>query len=271
MKKNELIFLKLGGSLITDKARASTAILDIIERIADEISACLVKNSHIQLVIGHGSGSFGHTAASQFQTQKGGNSAEYWQGFAKVWQSARQLNNIVIDKLSQSGLPVIAFPPSSGVVSNNQEIIHWDLQPIRSALSQQLIPVVQGDVVFDTFLGGTILSTEAIFQYLAGKLSPDRILLAGLDPGVYLDPSNPDQIIPQITPENYAEIHPALSGAKAADVTGGMVSKVNLMLSILESLPTTQVQVFSGLIPGNIHKSLEGEALGTAISANSQD
>jgi isopentenyl phosphate kinase len=36
-------------------------------------------------------------------------------------------------------------------------------------------------------LGGTILSTEDLFTYLAGLLHPEQILLAGNEPGVWAD------------------------------------------------------------------------------------
>ena len=53
-------FLKLGGSLITDKSRPQTARLDVLERLASEIAQAYHKHPDLSLVIGHGSGSFGH-------------------------------------------------------------------------------------------------------------------------------------------------------------------------------------------------------------------
>lgn len=270
MKTTELVFLKLGGSLITDKEKPATPRPDVIKRIADEIAQSRHTNPNLRIVLGHGSGSFGHASASQYQTHKGGQSPEYWRGFSKVWQSARQLNELVIAKLSDAGLPVIAFPPSSGVIAQNRMITQWETKPLRLALSHNLIPVVQGDVVFDTDLGGTILSTEQIFHFLARELKPQRILLAGSDPGVFLDPDQTQSIITHITPSTIDEILPSLTGAKAADVTGGMISKVKLMLSLVEAIPSAQVLIFSGSLPGNIIKVLDGEHLGTIISVDTQ-
>jgi len=52
-----------------------------------------------------------------------------------------------------------------------------------------------------------------------------------------------------------------------ADVTGGMESKVNQMLELVQKNPKLTVQIFSGAEPGNIVRALTGEMLGTLISA----
>lgn len=262
----ELTFLKLGGSLITDKTRPLTARTDLIRQIAQELAAWRSTHPACPLVIGHGSGSFGHSVASQYQTQDGVRTAEEWQGFAQVWSAARALNQILMEQLSEAGLPVLAFPPSAGAISSGKSIQSWDLAPLKLALAHNLIPVVQGDVIFDTKSGGTIVSTEQVFQHLVKELPPGRILLAGADAGVYADPPNPEDIIPLITPDNFEAISSTLSGSAATDVTGGMLAKVALMLTLVKTDPTLKVQIFSGSDPENIQKALSGERLGTLIS-----
>ena len=65
-------FLKLGGSLITDKRQPETPRMDVIERLAQEIAAARAANPSLQLVLGHGSGSFGHIYARQYGTRRWG-------------------------------------------------------------------------------------------------------------------------------------------------------------------------------------------------------
>ena len=103
MKQKELVFLKLGGSLITDKGTPFTARTKALHRISKEIAQALREDSSLQLLIGHGSGSFGHVSADQHHTRTGGKGDDYWQGFSKVWLAARELNQIVIESLSSSG------------------------------------------------------------------------------------------------------------------------------------------------------------------------
>jgi len=261
-----LTFIKLGGSLITDKNQPLTAKPERIRQIALEIAQARQEHIDIPLLIGHGSGSFGHAVANEFQTQEGGEGKAYWKGFIEVWLAARQLNQIVIEICHQAGLPVIAFPPSAGVISKDKDFVSWDLRPMQFALSQNLIPVVQGDVIFDYEIGGTIFSTEKIFQFLCSTFFPERILLAGLDEGVYCNPQNPDEVVPRITPANFEDLRPVVSGSEAADVTGGMLAKVELMLALVKAHPAMQIQIFSGMKPGNIKKALAGEVFGTIIS-----
>jgi isopentenyl phosphate kinase len=268
MDQSRLVFLKLGGSLITDKTQPMTPRLDVIQYLAEEIAAAVRTAPELRLVIGHGSGSFGHEVASRYQTQTGGKGPSYWQGFSKVWQAARALNQLVIQALTLADLPVITFPPSAMVITQNHQVISWDLQPIRLALSHGLIPVVYGDVVFDAELGGTILSTEDLFQELAASFCPHSVLIAGLDQGVYLDPQHPEETIPLITPQNLAEISPALSPSQAVDVTGGMLAKVNTMVALVKAHPGLTVHIFSGATPGNLQKALThpGAQMGTKIA-----
>ena len=75
-----------------------------------------------------------------------------------------------------------------------------NLAPLKSALANKLLPVIHGDVVFDEARGGTILSTEDLFTHLAHQLHPKRILLAGLEAGVWEDFPARTHLIEEITP-----------------------------------------------------------------------
>ena len=263
---SKLILLKLGGSLITDKSTPLTAREEMIQQLASEVAAFRKTHPNTRLVIGHGSGSFGHAVASQYQTQNGVHTAEEWQGFAEVWQAAHQLNQIVIRHFAAVGLPVITFAPSAGILADKREVISWDLTPLQTALLYELIPVVLGDVIFDRTLGGTIFSTEKVFQHLTSKLHPSQLLLAGIEKGVYRHPDRPDDIIPLITPQNLPEVLPQLSGSHHADVTGGMQSKVNLMLTLVQQNPNLTARIFSAEAPGSLHDALAGAEIGTLIT-----
>jgi len=66
----ELIFLKLGGSLITEKSVRETVRREVIERAAREVKEALEEGS-FGLLLGHGSGSFGHYPARKYGVHKG--------------------------------------------------------------------------------------------------------------------------------------------------------------------------------------------------------
>jgi isopentenyl phosphate kinase len=263
---SRLVFLKLGGSLITEKHTPSTPRPDVIARLAQEIRLAKQQQPNLQLILGHGSGSFGHSAAEKYGTRQGVDSPDGWRGFGEVWNQARKLNNLVMDALHQAGLAAISFPVSAGAVTRDGEVTGWNLAPLKAALSNRMLPVVYGDVAFDTVRGGTILSTEDIFTHLARELKPQRILLAGLEPGVWVDYPQCSQLVDTITPETVDDIMPVLGGSVAADVTGGMRSKVEEMLALVNEIPGLEVFIFSGETEGLITISLIETPPGTKIT-----
>ncbi len=226
LPREELVFIKLGGSLITEKESPQTARLATMRRLSKEIASARSQRPTLHILLGHGSGSFGHVPAQKYGTRQGVHSGAEWLGFLEVWQAAAQLNRLVQDALTASGLPAISLPPSASIIARDGQVVSWDLEPIQSALKVGLIPVVFGDVIFDQKKGGTILSTEDLFAHLAPLLMPGRIILAGIEPGVWKDFPVKSEIIQEITPANMAGIYSALSGSIATDVTGGMASKV---------------------------------------------
>jgi isopentenyl phosphate kinase len=165
----DLVFLKLGGSLITDKDQPLTTRPGVLTRLADEISSARSIRPGLPLLLGHGSGSFGHTAAMKHRTRQGVRTPAEWLGFAEVWKDARALNQLVVEALQEKGLPVIAFPPSAAVTARDGRLLRWDIAPIQAALAAGLIRGQQRHR-FDEIRGGTILSTEDLFLFLAGQL-----------------------------------------------------------------------------------------------------
>lgn len=263
---NELVFLKLGGSLITDKDTPHSARYDGIARIAQEIASGLRANPGMKLLIGHGSGSFGHFAARRFGTRDGVSTPDQWRGFAAVWREAKALNTFVLETLADAGLPVVGFSPCSQVLTASHKIVAWDTTQIQLALENGLLPLVYGDVVFDTEIGGTILSTEEQFEYLAGKLLPTRILLAGIETGIWKGFPQRAEIFHHITPANVSEVSNHLAASESPDVTGGMRSKVNGMLDLVRTGLCKEVCIFSGLPEGSVLDALSGICTGTRIS-----
>ncbi|MBI9048268.1 MAG: isopentenyl phosphate kinase family protein [Anaerolineaceae bacterium] len=261
----KIVFLKLGGSLITDKEKPYTAKLDLLAELARQIKESYQDGNQYQLIIGHGSGSFGHQAAKKYGTRNGVNSREDWFGFLEVWKQARGLNQIVIEALTAAGLPVLAFPPVSAVIAENQKIKLWDTQLIQTALTNKLIPVIYGDVIFDKTMHGTILSTEELFQGLAKTITPDYIFIAGIEKGVWHDFPACSRLMKELTPSILASQESTIAGSNAVDVTGGMAEKVNQMMNLVQYHPNLKIQIFSAEQPENIRRVLDGEQLGTLI------
>ncbi|MEA3439072.1 MAG: hypothetical protein U9R58_02200, partial [Chloroflexota bacterium] len=108
---------------------------------------------------------------------------------------------------------------------------------------------------------------EDLFLHLAAELRPNRILLAGLEEGVWEDFPQKTRLIPHISPQEISKFDGGIGSSVAADVTGGMHSKVRLSLKIAESVSGLEILIFSGVQPGSLEKALSGEHLGTLITA----
>jgi len=274
---DDLVFLKLGGSLITEKTQRYTPRLDKLLSLAGEIHAALTEMSSIRLVLGHGSGSFGHYAVQEhlnpdvFPVSKEGrpqSDNRYWEGFAEVWYRASQLNRYVIDAMRQAGVPAISLAPSAAATTSGGTIVSWDLTSLHAALNSGVVPLIYGDIVFDQIQGGKVLSTEALMWHLAHHLQPRRILLAGLEAAVWADFPSRTSAIEKIMPSTFGPLADRIGGSHGPDVTGGMKSKVAEMLALVQAIPGLTVQIFSGEEHGNVRRALTGEALGTSIASD---
>lgn len=236
----------------------------MLDRLADEIAGAWQENPQLRLVLGHGSGSFGHVAGKKYGTRDGVRSRADWLGFAEVWHAARELNQLVVEALARAGLPAIAFPPSATVISRAGQVESWDTRTLELALEHGIIPVIQGDVIFDRALGGTILSTEELFYYLASSLKPERILLAGVEDGVWADYPRRTQLLREITPRTVPR--EALQASAGVDVTGGMLAKVERMLQAVQRVRNLEIVIFSGCQPSLVKSALLGARPGTILT-----
>lgn len=260
-----LTFIKLGGSLITDKRVEAAFRQETASRLAREIAEAQQQNESLRLLIGHGSGSFGHFAATQYDTIHGVRTPDEWRAFARVATVAAELNYLMADTLQTAGVPVWRIQPSASALSRDGALVSMALAPIRHALSNGIVPLVYGDVSLDEVRGGTIISTETIFFYLAHHLPVERILLLGEVEGV-LDTDG--VVIPVITARNFDAVAHALGGSAGTDVTGGMKTKVRDMLSLAQQVEGLQIRVIDGRQPGLLKETLLGSAQpGTLIES----
>lgn len=268
---SDLLFLKLGGSLITDKTRAQALRRDVLARLAAEIAEAREADPQLRLLLGHGSGSFGHVTAKQHGTRAGVHTPEQWRGFAETAKVAAELNRLVVEALWAAGVPALRIQPSASARCRDGELLSLADRPIDEAIARGLLPVVHGDVAFDEARGGTIISTEEIFACLAPRLRPARIVLAGEVEGVLTeDPARGIQgeVIPLITGANLAEVENVLGGSRGVDVTGGMAAKVREMQALAQRVEgLREVHIISGLRPGLVRDALLREDMpeGTRI------
>jgi len=260
-----LIFVKLGGGLITDKNKPYTPKTDTIERLAREISEAR-KEKKFNLVLGNGAGSFGHVSAKKYNTSQGFINKESRYGFCKVHNDVAEMNKIVIDAFLKINEKVFSIAPSAFFLTENSEITESFLKVIEKLLDYDIIPIVYGDVAVDLKKGSSILATEDVLLYLAKKLKPQKIIFANKVDGVFTDDpmkNEKAEFIPKINKENWGQVKKFLKGSDGIDVTGGMVQKVEKSIEMAKN--NCKVMIINGKKPDYLKRVLLGETLGTII------
>ena len=201
-------------------------------------------------------GSFGHPQAREYGVAAGlpdgpggpaalaaeGAAAERLaRGFVVTRSAVRRLNVLVVEALVDQGLPAVGLSPcDAGWQTNGRK---WDGESgaaaVRRLLQAGLLPVIHGDVVFDSLLGATILSGDTIVSELAAHLRPSRAVFLTNVPGVFdAPPERPGARrvgrIQIAADGSWAADGGGAEGleiggaeAGAADTTGGMRAKVS--------------------------------------------
>jgi len=268
--EREVVLVKLGGSLITDKRRPDAARPAVIRRLAGELAAALAAGPAPRVVLGHGSGSFGHVAAARHRLAggiaPGARGRAQLPGIGETQARAAELHRRVAAALAAAGVPAFSIAPSAALVAEGGRPAAWSAEPVALALRLGLLPVVYGDVVLDRAQGVAICSTEQIFAALATRLPEHGFratcaLWLGATAGV-LDAAG----------GTLAEIAPGVAGADAAgaaagtDVTGGMRHRVDTALALAKL--GVESWILDGREPGALAAALAGRpAGGTRVPA----
>ena len=255
----ELTVVKLGGSLITDKRREAHARDDVIRRLAGEVAAALPELD-TGLVVGHGSGSFGHVAAHRYGLGKGPfrpeDSDSGAVGVGLTQDQAARLHRLVMHELLEQGVPAFGWAPSSALVARRGKPVRGTIEPLWEALANGWVPVIYGDVITDLEWGAGICSTETAVAYLVGRwlrrgVSVRRVIWCGETRGIY---DADGKTIETLDAGGGLELRSQIQGAAGTDVTGGMRLRLDTTLAL------AQVGVESLLIDGRV-EGLLGQAL----------
>ncbi len=253
--------IKLGGSVLTDKASDEPAIRqDVLDRLAGELAS----DDH-EIVLVHGAGSFGHPLASAHDLVEGVDDAKTAQGMARVHANVRRMDLVVLDALDGAGRPAVSLPPFGSLGFSDGKPGSWNLVPIHRCLGMGLTPVTFGDVVLDTTRGATIASGDQLMVELTRFLRPERALFVIDEDGVYETPpvEDGDEPLEEIAREDLQAVKEAAGGAKGADVTGGMAGKLAAVDHMLRY--TDEVGFIHGLEPGRLVDALQGNIQGTVV------
>lgn len=272
LSSNEIVIIKLGGSIITDKNIPFSFRKDVVENLLNEIAIYYhLKKNRIILI--HGGGSFGHPLAKQYRIQEGFNSSipNQLYGLAQTHHAMTQLNTKIIEGLFKHEVPAINIQTSSiyRKVSKTSQIIGSGYSTISSFLDLNIVPILHGDVLFDDNNSFSIISGDKIIEDLCFKLKGYRIqkvIFVIEKDGILISTGNSLSEISLVSKIQSNQLN-LLNLAKLEekiDVTGGIRKKLYESQKICQNhIP---VQIINGLIGQNLFRALENqETLSTII------
>ena len=263
---NRPVFVKLGGSILTDKNAPEALVTATLHEVARTLAAIRREQPDLTLLVGHGGGSFGHYWAEKYATATGIHGPESWWGVARVADAMARLNRAVVAALLEVGIPALGVQPSASAQASGGRITAIGHAQFSALLAGGIVPVVYGDVLLDTVQGCTIASTETIFAALVPHLQPRRIVLVGEEAVYDADPRHTPGARPiaQIDATNYAAVLAELGGSHGVDVTGGMRAKVESMWALASAAPELEIAICG---PTALAAALRGDSLanGTLI------
>ncbi len=214
--------VKLGGSAITDKSKASTARLEVIHNAIKEVAAFSGP-----MILLHGGGSFAHPFVSRAALRNGFRQKSQLSLVSEIELNLDQLTRIIGVGLLLRHRPFVPLAPMSFMTLRRGQVGRSFLDPITAALRLGLIPLIHGDVAFDETRGCSIVSADRIASFLGEKMGASRVLFGSDVDGLYdgnLMTSSKAELIAEVNRGNYARVLKGLKPSKG-DVTGGMRGK----------------------------------------------
>ena len=254
-----MLLVKLGGSILTDKARLRTPRKTAIARLTKELAGL-----GDDLLVVHGAGSFGHVLARRYALNGPAKSTKA-KGAAVVQRDVRTLDAFVIDGLLKAGLAPVVLPPSAVLGLDDGRVVSFDVAAFRDYIYQGFTPVTFGDVVRDRTRGVAVCSGDILMLELAKAFHPRSVVFAADVDGLFTaDPkrTRDAQLLLSVGPADLAKLD--LGPAKGADVTGGIETKVRRMLEIASFADETII--VNGNVKNRVRDALRGRiVIGTRV------
>jgi len=207
----DMILIKLGGSIITNKEKPLSPRRKTIDKIVQSL-----RKIDEEIVIVHGGGSYGHYWSVRYNMHtKPANFSPH--GVSVVKNSMVELNKIILDSFLKNKLNPYCLPPTD-FMSGNKSVTK-KVKEIGKIAKAGLIPITYGDALWYGQKKFFILSGDKIMTMLSKILRPKLcIFILNVD-GLYSDMKSKKLI------RKLGKKIPLLTKT-LMDVTGGMSRKV---------------------------------------------
>ncbi len=238
--------LKVGGSILTDKTGFKKQNPENIRSMAKMIAEIWNSGARDFIVV-HGAGSFGHPLVINYGIDNGIKSDREKYGYAVTHHSCRELSKMLLEEILKLEVPAISISTDQLVVSRNRRIEIFRMDIVRNYLQRGFLPILHGDMVPDSEIGGAVCSGDQVVSYL-GRNAEFIVMATDVD-GVLDSEGN---LIPEVTSIEKIESH---LKEKKNDVTGSMKGKLEEILSI-----GTISYIVNANHPERIKKIMKGES-----------
>jgi len=174
--------------------------------------------------------------------------------------------------LQELGVPVIMFATSSIFSSTDRVLDQCNLKPIKGYLDVGMVPLIGGDMIYDTGMGFRVMSGDLIAYTLAKELGAKRLIFAtdvkGIsdkDPKMFSDA----RLMQSIRVSEIPGLIDEIKASNPRDASGAIVGKLQ---TIQMAAPLIErgmgLSILSMMEPGTLIGYLKGEkVLATRFSA----
>ncbi len=206
-----MLLIKLGGSIITNKAKPLSPRRKTIDGIVRSL-----KKTDEDIIVVHGGGSFGHYWSVKYDMHTRPKKYDI-RGISVVKNSMVELNKIILDSFLKNKLNPYCLPPTDFMIGDKPST--KKIKELKKIANSGMIPITFGDALWYGNKKSYILSGDRIMSILAKVLKPRlSIFVLNVD-GLY-DDLKTKKLISEFKNEK-------ISVTKASmDVTGGMLRKV---------------------------------------------
>ncbi|MEA3191029.1 MAG: isopentenyl phosphate kinase [Thermoplasmata archaeon] len=253
------VLLKLGGSLVTQKAKPGTFQRGVAGRLLQETA-----KAGIPVVLLHGAGSFGHPAVARSGLGNGPLDAHRREAASEVLAGLAQLEGHMLTAAHGAGLRPVPVPLHISVQDTGEALDGLPIEEVRALLDDGMTPVLHGTLVRHARTGWCVLGADRILAELAAHLDPRLCLWATDVDGAYDgDPkAHPTaKLLPKVSPATMPEGRQGTG----ADVTGRMHGKLEHAFAAAQFAPTL---IVNGMVRGRVLDALRGKAVvGTRVEA----
>ncbi len=270
---DKVTIIKFGGSIITDKATEKSPNHDSMKMLVSQLKRHMEETGERVIVVS-GGGSYPHPVAKKYHLKEGIARAKKFDiqakdalfGLASCALAASTINHILWEEFIKARVPAMSFRPSSIFTAKGGRAKSLHTEPLKRLLELGIVPLLYGDVIYDSEQGNAIASGEFIIKELCREIPTRKVIMCANVDGLFTkNPQNyPSEarFIDTYSLEVEKEI--AFEGAAGVkDATGGMGLKVKT-LAELSTMGIPSV-LCNGGVPGNLYKALRDEKVGTVF------